>query len=262
MGLRVLMIDPKGVMSGNCLSEGCVPSEAVREVAAHWDRQRRFSSFGLKGEIAFDFALAMEHKDSVQRLRYGQHEAELAKTPGLTLLKGTASLNSDHEVLVLSGEGEKKFSGRYVLIASGSDVFVPPIPGAPLCLTSHDLYRMSSNLKSCPSSMVVIGGGYVGLETATFFASFGTSVTVLERGDQLLPGIDPEIVSMLVRQLSYLITPVLSVQVLSVSSHTDGRKVVRYRHNQRELRSLSSWFLWQRGGALLFPKGFGSLELP
>jgi dihydrolipoamide dehydrogenase len=259
MGMGVLMVDPKGVMSGNCLAEGCVPSKAVREVAEQWDRQRRFSSFGIKGDRSLDFAALMGHKDAVQRFRYEQHAKELSRTPGMTLLKGTAKMISDHEVSVLTDAGEKSFSGKYILIASGSDVFVPPLPGAELCLTSHDLYKMNSTLKSCPSSMVVIGGGYVGLETATFFASFGTNVTLLEIGETLLPGVDPEIVSMLVPQISSLVTPVLSAQLLSVSSRTDGKKIVRYRQNEMDLEIVAEMVFLAAGRRPVIPGGVREL---
>lgn len=258
-GMRVLMVDLKGVMSGNCLAEGCVPSKAVREVSEQWDRQRRFSSFGLKGEVTLDFVSMMEHKDSVQRLRYKQHEEELSRTTGLSFLKGTARMISDHEVSVLTGEGEKRFSGNHILIASGSDVFIPPIPGSNFCLTSHDLFQMGSPLKSCPSSMVVIGGGYVGLETATFFAAFGTSVTLLEMGDTLLPGIDPEIVAMLVPQLSSCVSPVFSSQVLSVSCRTDGKKIVSYRQKDKVVDIVTEMVFLAAGRHPVIPEGVREL---
>jgi dihydrolipoamide dehydrogenase len=254
-GLQVLMVDPKGVMSGNCLAEGCVPSKAVREVAEHWERQRRFSSFGLKGDLVLDFERMMNHKDSVQKVRYQQHEEELSRTPGLSLLKGTAKMVSSHDVSVLTDEGESLFRGNHILIASGSDVFIPPIPGSNLCLTSHDLYKMNSVLQSCPASVVVVGGGYVGLETATFFAAFGSSVTVLELGDQLLPGIDPEIVSMLVSQISPRITPILSAQVLSVTSQSDKKKSVRYRQNQTEVDVVAEMVFMAAGRRPVIPDG-------
>ncbi len=89
-GQRVVMIDPKGVMSGNCLAEGCVPSKAVREVAALLRRTQRGTPLGLRGEpptAAYDAVVA--HKDSVQELRYAQHAAELAAlTDRLRLLGG------------------------------------------------------------------------------------------------------------------------------------------------------------------------------
>ena len=254
-GLKVLMVDPKGVMSGNCLAEGCVPSKAVREIAEHWERQRRFSSFGLEGDLVLDFERMMIHKDSVQKMRYQQHEEELSRTPGLHLLKGTAKMVSNHDVLVLTDEGESLFEGNDILIASGSDVFIPPIPGSNLCLTSHDLYKMNSVLQSCPALVVVVGGGYVGLETATFFAAFGSSVTVLDLGDQLLPGIDPEIVSMLVSQISSRITPILSAQVLSITSLTDKKKSVRYRQNQTEVDVVAEMVFMAAGRRPVIPDG-------
>ncbi|BAM07452.1 dihydrolipoyl dehydrogenase [Leptospirillum ferrooxidans] len=255
LGLKILMVDSKGVMSGNCLAEGCVPSKSVREVAEHWERQRRFSSFGLKGDLVLDFERMMNHKDSVQKVRYQQHDGELSRTPGLSLLKGKAKMVSKHDISVLTDDGERLFRGKHILIASGSDVFIPPIPGANLCLTSHDLYKMNSAIHSCPSSVIVIGGGYVGLETATFFAAFGSSVTVLELGDQLLPGIDSEIVSMLVPQLSSLITPVLSAQVLSVTSQSEGKKRVKYRHNQTEVDISAEMVFMAAGRRPVIPDG-------
>ena len=255
LGLKILMVDSKGVMSGNCLAEGCVPSKSVREVAEHWERQRRFSSFGLKGDLVLDFERMMNHKDSVQKVRYQQHDGELSRTPGLSLLKGKAKMVSKHDISVLTDDGERLFRGKHILIASGSDVFIPPIPGANLCLTSHDLYKMNSAIHSCPSSVIVIGGGYVGLETATFFAAFGSSVTVLELGDQLLPGIDSEIVSMLVPQLSSLITPVLSAQVLSVTSQSEEKKRVKYRHNQTEVDISAEMVFMAAGRRPVIPDG-------
>ncbi len=255
LGLKILMVDSNGVMSGNCLAEGCVPSKSVREVAEHWERQRRFSSFGLKGDLVLDFERMMNHKDSVQKVRYQQHDGELSRTPGLSLLKGKAKMVSKHDISVLTDDGERLFRGKHILIASGSDVFIPPIPGANLCLTSHDLYKMNSAIHSCPSSVIVIGGGYVGLETATFFAAFGSSVTVLELGDQLLPGIDSEIVSMLVPQLSSLITPVLSAQVLSVTSQSEGKKRVKYRHNQTEVDISAEMVFMAAGRRPVIPDG-------
>lgn len=260
-GMSVLMIDPKGVMSGNCLAEGCVPSKTIREVAQQWERQRRFSSFGLNGGVSLDFASLMAHKDSVQRLRYKQHAEELKKSSGLSLLKGTARMVSEHDVSVITDEGEKLFSGKFILIASGSDVFIPPIPGANLCLTSHDLYQMKSDLKSCPSSMVVIGGGYVGLETATFFAAFGSRVTVLERGEVWLPGIDQEIITSLIPKLSGFITPVLSAQVFSVSDGSNGEKIVHYRREGVDIDLSAEMIFLSAGRRPVIPDGAKELGI-
>ena len=98
-GLRVVMADTKGVMSGNCLAEGCVPSKSVREVAAHRARQQRFSSWGLPGDLPVDYREIVAHKDRVQRDRYDQHGREMAEVPTLRLVAGRARFLDDHTVM-------------------------------------------------------------------------------------------------------------------------------------------------------------------
>ena len=92
-GRSVVMVDPKGVMSGNCLYEGCVPSKAVRETAEIYQSQRRFAERGLPGTVTVDFAKIMAHKDSIQARRYQQHAAYLAATPNIQMIQGEARLS-------------------------------------------------------------------------------------------------------------------------------------------------------------------------
>lgn len=99
-GKKVLMVDPKGVMSGNCLYEGCVPSKAVRETAAFYQDAQRFQPYGLGGNLHVDFAALMQHKDAIQERRYAQHAAELAAEPLIRLIKGVARLLDPHTVKV------------------------------------------------------------------------------------------------------------------------------------------------------------------
>lgn len=207
-GWKVLMTDPKGVMSGNCLAEGCVPSKTLREVAHLLRRQRRLDRQGASGSLSADFTDVMAHKDAVQNLRYAQHQTELAQTPNITLLKGTAGLVDEHTVRVVTEKEERRFRTRHILIASGSDVFLPSVPGADLCLTSHHLFKVGSELTILPRRMAVIGGGYIGLETACMFATFGTEVTILEKGPALLPGMD----RILVRNLQPLLDPAIRIR--------------------------------------------------
>lgn len=225
-GRRVVMVDPKGVMSGNCLAEGCVPSKAVREVAHHLLQHRRFGKNGLHGEVLVDYAEVVAHKDQVQTRRYAQHDAELRAAPNVTLVTGTASIVDPHTVAVDPGEGARRFSARNIVIASGSDISVPPIPGIGLCLNSRDLYAHHPSLSTLPASMLVIGGGYVGLETASFFSAFGVQVTVFEREAQLLPGMDPDMVGLLAGLLDPNIDVILQAEVRRVERTPTGVRVV------------------------------------
>ena len=233
-GRSVVMVDPKGVMSGNCLYEGCVPSKAVRETAEIYQSQRRFAERGLPGTVTVDFAKIMANKDSIQERRYQQHAADLAATPNIQMIQGEARFISPHEVAVDTADGERRFRCAQVIIASGSDVFIPPVPGSEFCLTSHDLYKPDAALKTLPERMIVIGGGYIGLETATFFAALGTSVTLLQKGGQLLNGMDPGMVALLTPLLDPSIRILTGVDVTAVAVTPEGGRRVHYTHGEED----------------------------
>jgi dihydrolipoamide dehydrogenase len=236
-GRRVVMVDPKGVMSGNCLAEGCVPSKAVREIAHHLLQHRRFEKSGLHGEVRVDYSEVVAHKDQVQTRRYEQHDAELRAAPNIALLTGTARIEEPHTVAVDTAEGLRRFTARNIIIASGSDISVPPIPGLEHCLNSRDLYALRPSVSTLPASMLVIGGGYVGLETASFFAAFGCRVTVLEREAQLLPGMDPDMVGLLVPLLDPAIEIILQAEVRRVERTSQGVHVVFFDGTSEQHRS-------------------------
>lgn len=225
-GRQVLMVDSKGVMSGNCLYEGCVPSKAVRETAAFYDALRRFQTLGLNGTVNVDFSALMQHKDAIQNRRYGQHAAELAAEPHIRLCKGVARIIDPHTVTVDTDKGTDNYHAAHIIIASGSDVFMPPLTGAEFCLNSHDLYKPSSKLKSLPTNLVVIGGGYIGLETATFFASLGSQVTLLQKGDQILTGMDIAMVKQMQPLFPSGLKILTGIDVQRVEEQDGHRRVV------------------------------------
>lgn len=206
-GLRVVMVDPKGVMSGNCLAEGCVPSKAVREVAAHLVRQRRLALSGLPGEVSVDYGAIVAHKDRIQKDRYDQHAREMEKVPTLSLVAGRARFLDSHTVAVEGDRGEAHYRAKHIIVASGSDIVRPDFPGAPLLLDSRDFFALNPTLKSFPSSLVVVGGGYIGLETATIFHALGSEVTLIEKGPHVLSGMD----GAMVRELTSLLDPEIRI---------------------------------------------------
>jgi dihydrolipoamide dehydrogenase len=202
-GLRVVMADTKGVMSGNCLAEGCVPSKSVREMAAHRVRQRRFASWGLPGNVSVDYRGIVAHKDRVQKDRYDQHAREMAELPTLRLVAGRARFLDDHTVVVEGNRGEERYRARHIIVASGSDIVRPDFPGADLFLDSRDFFALNPTLTDLPSSLAIVGGGYIGLETATMFHALGTEVTLIERGPRVLSGMDTS----MVKELCGLLDP-------------------------------------------------------
>ena len=100
--------------------------------------------------------------------------------------------------MVETDKGEDRYVARNIIVATGTEVFIPPIPGSQYCLTSSDLYKLYSPVTTLPRSMVVIGGGYIGLETASFFTAFGCKVTLLQRSERVLTRMDTGMVETLV----------------------------------------------------------------
>jgi dihydrolipoamide dehydrogenase len=225
-GQKVVMIDTKGVMSGNCLAEGCVPSKAVREVAELHRRTGSSERFGLDGNQNVDYARIIAHKDKVQRTRYAQHDAELAELAGrLELVGGKARLVDPHTVEVETSSGTERLQGSHLIVASGADVFIPPIPGAELCVTSRDLFALGPAVDRLPARLAVIGGGYIGLEVACMLNALGTRVTVIEATGQLLPGMDKDFVSLVAAGIDPSIEIRLDSTVRSVTKAKGGLQV-------------------------------------
>ena len=225
-GLSVAMIDTKGVLSGNCLAEGCVPSKAVREVAAAYHRFQLTQSMGLPGAIEVSYEQVLAHKRRVQMLRYQQHAAELASlSDRLQLIPGTAHFIDPHTLEVDTGGSRPLHTAKSIVIASGSDISVPPIPGAEHCVTSRDLFALDPTMTDLPRSLLVVGGGYIGLEVASMLHTLGVQVEVLEMADQILPGMDRRFAKLLASLLDRGIVIRLQCHVERVDLSPSGRVV-------------------------------------
>jgi len=264
-GRRVVMADPKGVMSGNCLAEGCVPSKAVYEVA---ELRRRIAAAPMSRALGAldaptDYAQVIAWKDQVQRNRYRQHDGELqAMSANLRLLRGTARLIDAHTVEVSTAESVRRFRAGHIIIASGADVFVPPIPGAELCVTSRDLFALEPTVRSRPERLAVIGGGYVGLEVACMLRVFGSEVTVIEALPELLAGMDPDFVALLSGGIDPTIDIQLSSSVTAVTQRDTGGFTVHYHDGDSDRSLDADLVLMAVGRRPMIPKGVAELGLP
>lgn len=225
-GKSVVMIDPKGVMSGNCLAEGCVPSKAVREAAELYLAATRMKNFGLTGSVEVNYRDVVAYKNRVQTDRYTQHAEELVKHgEPLRLIKGHARFADAHTLIVTSDGGERIFEATHIFVASGCDIVIPPIPGAEFALTSRDLFAVNAvnpTLQTIPKRLAVIGGGYIGLEAAAFFRAFGSAVTIFENGSSVLSAMDPGLLSTLLPLLDPAIQPITHAHVDAIEQR--GRR--------------------------------------
>jgi len=253
-GRRVVMVDPKGVMSGNCLADGCIPSKSVREVADLYRRARRGQKFGLAGATDFNYAAVIAHKDGVQIRRYQQHDRELAEMGDrLRLVKGTARFLEPHVVEVPTDDGTHRYSADSIIIASGAEVAVPPIPGAELCLTSSDIFALRPKFRRLPQRMVIIGAGYIALETACMLSVFGVGVSVLVRS-QVLRTMDPDFVSQLMGLFDPGIELVFDAEVGTIDRDEKAARV-HYRQHGREQVIEAEQVMMAAGRKPVIPEG-------
>lgn len=184
-GKKVLLIE-KAHLGGVCLNWGCIPTKTLLNSAKHYVHAKEAPEFGVTtGEVRFDLSKAMAWKNEViETLRGGI--GFMMKKNKVEVLFGEAKLIGSGKVQV----GDTIHEGASVVIATGGSPFVPPIPGAdqPHVMTSTEILSVDT----MPKSLVVIGGGVIGIEFASFFSSLGVKVDVIEMLDEIIPFMDGE----------------------------------------------------------------------
>jgi dihydrolipoamide dehydrogenase len=191
-GLRTALIE-SCELGGTCLNRGCIPTKALLHGAEVWETIGNADKYGIGvSGVTFDYAALAAYKDRcVSILRRGVEALE--KAHGVTVIRGFGTLK-DANTLQVEG---KEISADKIILATGSRPSLPPIEGAEFALTSDDVL----SLKSLPQSVVIIGGGVIGIEFATLFATLGAKVTVLEMMDEILPGMEQGIVQPLKKMM-------------------------------------------------------------
>ncbi len=184
-GKKVLLIE-KAEIGGVCLNEGCIPTKTLLNSAKHYSHALDSKMFGVHTENAvFNLEEAQIWKNKVVATNI-KGILYLMDKYGVEVLKGTGSFNTDGTIQV----GEISYSGKDIIIATGSSPFMPPIPGADskAVLDSTDLLEITK----VPTSIVVIGGGVIGLEFASFFSMLGVKVDIIEMMDEIAPFMEAE----------------------------------------------------------------------
>ena len=177
-GLKVAIFE-KETLGGTCLNIGCIPTKYLVDKALTMDKVKSLSKRGIfEAPLALNFEKVQKGKDLVVKKLTGG-VGFLLKGAGVSVISGEAVLKPDRVVEC----GGESYQGKHVVIATGSETMIIPIPGHEYCITSTEVL----NLSAVPESMVVMGGGVIGLELACAFQAFGTRVTVVEMLPELLP---------------------------------------------------------------------------
>lgn len=198
LGGRVILIE-REYAGGTCLNKGCIPSKSFLDSAARYETLRHAADYGFQtGDIGYDFAQVQARKQkTVLQLRSGVEG--LVKANGITYLHGSGRFVDAHHLQVaLADGGTQDVNARSVVIATGTTEWRPPLPGLDLPGVIDSKEALS--LTEIPRSIVIAGGGPIGVEFATVFAAFGAEVTVVEMLPNLLPLEDPDLGRELARQ--------------------------------------------------------------
>ncbi len=223
LGMQVTLIDPEVNPGGVCLYRGCIPSKALLHVAEVINEARHAEAWGIAfGAPKIDVDRLRGFKTKVVNQLTGGL-GQLSKQRKITYIQGTAGFR-DARTLEITREGRSEtetLAFEHAIIATGSRP--SRVPG----LTIEDPRLMDSTgaleLPDVPSSLLVVGGGYIGLELGSVYAALGTKVTVVEMTSGLLPGADRDLVNILAKRIESICEAVLlNTKVVSMKGAKDG----------------------------------------
>ena len=227
LGMRVTLIDNEKNPGGVCLYRGCIPSKALLHVAKLLDESRHAKEWGIEfGEPKVDVDKLRDYKNRVvDKLTSGT--GQVSKFRKVNYIQGWASILDAKTIAVKKAAGgDETVSVDYIILALGSlPTRIPSLPiDSPRVLDSTG----ALDLPEVPTSMLVIGGGYIGLELGSVYAALGTKVSVVEMTPGLLPGADRDLVKFLAQRVEKTFDKVMvSTKVTSMKA-TDQHVVVNF----------------------------------
>lgn len=193
----------RGSLGGTCLNVGCIPSKALLQTSHLYEHAKKdFKHHGINvNDVSFDLKKVLQSKDKVVKGLTGGIES-LFKKNKVDYIKGKGKLTSNDTVTAtLTDGGEQTLRGKSIVLATGSEV--TPLPPVPVDNSKGRIVDSTGalDLKEVPKSMVLIGGGYIGLEMGSVWRRFGTEVTCVEFMDRIVPAMDKEIGDMFMKSL-------------------------------------------------------------
>ena len=231
-GLKTLVIEERA-LGGVCLNEGCIPTKTLLYSAKIYDYAKHSADYGVKfGSAEIDHAFVVSRKNGVVKQLVSGVGAKLKKA-GVEVVKATATIKErNSEGFVVTADG-KDYVGKQLLISTGSSPALPPIDGLAdslregFALTNREVL----DLPAIPKTIVVVGGGVIGLEMASYFNSVGSKVYVVEMLDHIAGAVDREISKLLQKDYaSRGVEFILGAKVTSIKNKTvtyekDGKTV-------------------------------------
>jgi dihydrolipoamide dehydrogenase len=231
-GLKVALVD-KGPLGGTCLNLGCIPSKMLISVADRIVEIEGAPRLGIKAEVNdIDFSAIMERMRQSLALSRKHIKEGIAAAKKLDFYHAEGHFVADYTIEV----NGQRIKGDKIFLASGARPFIPPIKGVESIdyLTNESVLQ----LKERPESLIIVGGGYVGVEYGHFLAAIGTKVTILEMAPRLVMPEEPEIADLLRRKLAERLDVHINAQVAEVKKK--GNKVAVVIKDQKSEKELTA----------------------
>lgn len=249
-GLSTVLFE-KNALGGVCLNEGCVPTKTLLYSAKTYDQIKHASKYAVSAENpSFDYPKIIARKNKVVKKLTAGIRMKM-KESGVEVITGEAMIQGKtDEGNILIQCAEQVYEAKNLLVCTGSESVIPPIPG--VNETEYWTSREALQSKELPASLVIIGGGVIGMEFASFFNSMGTEVQVVEMLDKILGPMDKELSDMLQAEYAkrgvkfYLGHKVTGVHGQEVTVEKDGESFTL--HGEKVLLSV---------GRRPVTKGFG-----
>ena len=255
-GMKVVLFE-KRELGGVCLNEGCIPTKTLLYSAKMYDHAQGGKKYGITAEgVAYDYKKIADRKTKVVRKLVAGIKMKM-EHHNVEVVRGDAYIEGGNENSIAIKCGEERYEAAKLLICTGSEAFVPPIPGVQdndAILTNREILALTT----APDSMVIIGGGVIGMEFASFYNSLGIPVTVIEMLPEILGGLDKEISEML--RGIYAKKGVkfqLSCKVTAIEGHT-----VHYTDSEGESHSIEGDKILMSVGRRPVLSGFGLENIP
>src|SRR5690554_2472020 len=220
LGARTAIAEAR-FFGGTCVNVGCVPKKLYTYAADASEAFIDSRAYGWQweSEPAFEWSVLKHNKDK-EIARLNGIYRNLLDQAGVTIYEGHARLEGPGKVRI----GDQVISARHILLATGGKPRVPDIPGGEYGLTSDDIFAWEKR----PASVVIVGGGYIGLEMAGILAGVGSQVTLVHRGDQLLRGFDDDIRAFITETVASQLDLRLNTEVVEIEKAAEEGYRVHY----------------------------------
>ena len=234
LGREVTLVDKDPTLGGVCLNRGCIPSKTLLHIAKVLEEAESLKKMGVTfTKPTIDIDLVRDWKNKVVSQLSGGI-SQMAKARKVNTIQAEATFLSDNEVQLKSESNIEKITFDNCIIASGSSSTI--IPGIPFDNENVLNSKTALDLEKIPKSLLVIGGGYIGLEMGTVFSALGSSVSLAEFLPNLLPGADPDLVKPLARKLKKEFSEILlSTKITKVEEAKSGAMNVTMEKNGKEI---------------------------